>query len=288
MNDPLAPNHERGLTAIDHLKAWQRDARFERKHGGYSIGIPTIDRALERPLRPGELVVVGARPGVGKSYILGHIGHHNLTRNARTRAGMLSLEMPGSDVFERHAAIALNIAPRDLRREIAQDDAPAADLLVSDHPWLLRFLVDEERRRNDQLVTAIDAMGRPPIVLIDYLGLIEHINPKASEYEAVSASVLACKLAAKECGVVVILAAQLKRRDDGPSRSDDNLPPRMSDLKSSGHIEAHADRILGLWRNEQDRRVLHVNVLKNRHGAGVGTVANLVQAPSGALAELTQ
>lgn len=286
IDDPLNPPDAGGITAIDHLKAWQRDARNERKHGGYATGIPTIDHALERPLRGGELVVVGARPGVGKSYLLGHIGHYNLLRNHRTRVGMMSLEMPGSDVFERHAAIALGVAPRDLRREISQDDAPAADLLVSDHPWLLRFLVDEQRRRHDQLVAAIGAMGLPPIVLIDYLGLIEHTNPKASEYEAVSAAVLACKLAAKETSTVIVLAAQLKRRDEGPSRGDDTVQPRMSDLKSSGHIEAHADRILGAWRDEKDRRVLYVSVLKNRHGAGVGTVAKLTQAPSGALTEL--
>lgn len=286
MTDPLDQPTERGITALDHLAAWQRDATHERKHGGYATGIPTIDHALERPIRAGELIIVGARPGVGKSYFLGHIGRHNLLRNPRTRVGMMSLEMPGSDVFEREAAIALNIAPRDLRRWVSEPDAPDATLITSDHPYLLRLLVDEERRSFDQLVPAIRAMGNPPIVLIDYLGLIEHPDPRTREYEAVSAAVLATKLAAKECGVAIFLAAQLRRRDDGSvARSDDTIAPRMSDLKSSGHIEAHADRILGLWRDERDRRIVYVNILKNRHGAGTGTVATLNQSTSGALRE---
>lgn len=284
--NPLEPPPTTNTSFIHHLRSWQRDAKTERRHGGHRTGYPTLDNALERPLRPGELIVVGARPGVGKSYLLAELARNNLERNHQTRCLILSLEMPGSDVAERIASIATNTPPRELRASVAADDGADATLIAHDHPWVNRVHIDEQRHTHDTIIPTIDAHARPDIVLIDYLGLIEGTDPRSREYETVSQSVLMAKTAAKHLGVLVILAAQLRRRDDiGPTRDEENVAPRLSDLRSTGQIEAHADRVLGAWRDAEDRSVLYVKVLKNRHGAGTGTTARLRQQQSGKLME---
>lgn len=272
-------------TLASYLPEWQEDAREERHAGGLEFPWPTLNQRLESPIRRGELIIAGARPGVGKSFVVQEFARHNLQRRPEIHGLILSLEMPGHRVAGRAAAIALGMREIDARHIISEPDAADASLIARDHPWMQRLYIHAHRTKIDELEHIIRDYGCPEIVIVDYLGLLQSNSPGSREYERVSAAILECQQVGLATGSILAAAAQLKRRDE--SEGQEFVAPRSEDLKSSGDIEAAADRIIGLWRDKGEPRFLYAKAIKNRHDALNHEPVALFQSSSGEIVERT-
>lgn len=250
----------------------EMDARVESGStlGGLATGYPDLDHALGG-LRPGELCVIGARPSLGKTALA-----VNLLANV---AGggvpvlLVSLEMPASEIGSRLLSMGSRVPMHKLSRpatltagEVTAVAAAASPSGVGGSP----FFVDDTP---DQTAAAVASLARREVrrsgvqlVAVDYLGLMRPENPRDNRTQQVGTLALRMKNMARDLGVPVLLLSQLNRELEHAGRR-----PRLSDLRESGDVEAHADRVLLLHREgdlPKDQPVWPVDVIvaKNRNG----------------------
>lgn len=199
---------------------------------------------LLKPMRRGELVIIGARPSVGKS---------SLARGVAVAAALEgrhvlfeSLEVSAADVVDGMAVglsgVALGDlsgAPRDLQTKFLQSITELRNAPLS---------VREDRTLAG-IVARCQAMHatRPlDLLVIDYLGLVADCAPDKGQTmaQSVGAVTKQLKRMAMEQDLVVVCLAQLNRQ----SVTDGNREPELSDLRESGDIEQDADRVVFIYR----------------------------------------
>ena len=230
---------------------------------GLALGYPDLDRILAGGLEPGALAIFAARPGVGKTALLGNIALKACDRGVR--AMVFSLEMPGEAIVRRLLATLARVPLTNLREgqldsdawqrlAWAQDRLNGFRLVIDDTPALTTDQVLARARRR-ALAGGLD------LVLVDYLGKIAARGENRTA--AVGAIARGLKDAARSLRVPVIAAAQLNR---GNVRED--RPPTLSDLRDSGEIEQEADVVVLLHpvATGDAARVVQVEVAKHRNG----------------------
>lgn len=223
--------------------------------------------------RPGQFVVIGARPSMGKSDVL-----VNWVTNAALRLGRtvlaVTLEMPRDEYMERVLASEAEVdLDRIRRRQLTEDDwariqqvrpaIRAADgLAIHDGPVLSVRDIRAELR-------AMRRAGHPAdLVTVDYLTLVEPAKQSDNRQLEVSDISRKLKLLAKEFEVPVVVAAALNR---GPEMRSDHRP-LLADLRDSGSIEADSDIVILLYRedayDEESPRAGEIDLIvaKNRQG----------------------
>lgn len=251
---------------------WERQRRAEE--GTLEVvasGLVDVDKRLR--CEPGDLVVVAARPGMGKSALA------QGWAVAAARAGhsvlVLSLEMPAEQVAGRMQS---QLAGVDLQRMLAwrlsateQASATEAAVALSQLP----IHIDDRAACSVVDVRSIarrvgrDAAraGAPlRLVVVDYLQLMR-ADGQTREQEIASIT-RGLKVAARELGVAVVALAQLNRELE---RRQDKRP-MLSDLRESGAVEQDADSVVMLYRDDyydresEDRGVAEIIVAKQRNG----------------------
>ncbi|GAA1864442.1 replicative DNA helicase [Myceligenerans crystallogenes] len=216
------------------------------------VGVPTgysdFDR-LTNGLHPGQMIVVAARPAVGKSVlginVAGHAAiHHNKA------AVIFSLEMSRNEITMRLLASEARV-PLTRMRSGKMDDGDwqklaatmgkisDAPLFIDDSPNMSLMEIRAKCRRLKQ-------RHNLSLVVIDYLQLMSSGKRVESRQQEVSEFSRALKLLAKELEVPVIAISQLNR---GPEQRGDKKP-QMSDLRESGSIEQDADVVILLHRED--------------------------------------
>ena len=235
-----------------------------------SAGLPTGFSAIDNLLvgmGAGDMVLVGARPGVGKT---------SFTMNIATRASknlgktvcVFSLEMSAEQLVMRMISNEARIDNTVLRSgrlatenwnslAIAANTLSQCNILIDDTAGMSVTMMKSRLRK-------IKNLG---LVVIDYLQLMQsesHSDNRAQEVGEISRGI---KLMAKEFGVPVLTCAQLNRAVEARK---DGLP-QLSDLRDSGSIEQDADSVMFLHRKEGEEQRVQVIIAKNRHGA-TGTV----------------
>jgi replicative DNA helicase len=231
-----------------------------------ATGWHELDEKLTGGLRPGHLTIVGARPAVGKSLIATELAR----QVAATGTGVLfsSLEMSRTDVADRIASSLTRVPLAALTGGTANDEQMdrLGTLLGRVAHWPLH--IDD---RATVGVTAIRGKARDitrqpqglGLIVVDYLQLVSPADRKAPREQQVASVSRGLKLLARDLAVPVVALAQVNRG----STQRDNKRPLMSDLRESGAIEADADEILMLHRDDDTfPGELEVNVIKNRHG----------------------
>lgn len=264
----------RVVTGAEAVELYIEEMRADRPPAIYT-GWHDVDEHLGRPITFGELVVISARPNVGKTWALQAWIEKTLNSDPAAAAALLEMEMMPWNIGERLATHALGISPRDTTAR-ARLDLTVEEVMQA-QPSIARLSVHPRSLTVAELPAALEAseqrLGiRPTILAIDYMGLLSWAgSPGASTYQRASDNVRALKDTALEQGVVILCACQLSRAaGTGSSR------PALSDMRDSGVIEEAADRILGLWREQpiEDEAAktepadgeLNVCILKNRHG----------------------
>jgi len=241
--EDYVPLTEAVTTAIDEMEA-------ATGRGGELTGVPTgfarLDE-LTNGLHPGQLVIVAARPALGKSTLAldmaraASIKHHMPTI-------FFSLEMGRSEIAMRLMAAEATISMQDMRKgRLGGDDWTKiaatrgrindAPLYIDDSPNMSLVEIRAKCRRLKQKVGL-------KLIVIDYLQLMTSGKRVESRQQEISEFSRALKLLAKELGVPVIALSQLNR---GPEQRADKRPA-LSDLRESGSIEQDADMVILLHR----------------------------------------
>ena len=221
-------------------------SRLKGRLGGVPTGLYDLDRMLTG-LHGGELVLVGARPAMGKtSMALGVAQFAGI--QARRCVAIFSLEMPAEQIGLRLLCSAANINMQRVRSGMLTDDEwvkigdtindlSTARIYIDDTPSLTPFQL-RSRCRRLMMEQGLD------LVVIDYLGLMgtdRRVENRQLEVAEISRQLKAIAL---ELKIPVLACAQLSRAN--ASRTDKR--PMLSDLRDSGSIEQDADVVLFLHR----------------------------------------
>ena len=244
---------------------------------GISTGLPDLDRTI-LGLNKSELILVAARPGMGKTSVALNMALY-AALNLKKTVAVFSLEMSREQLVTRllsRAALvpSQNLLTGQLSEQQWRDIAEAAqslsmtDIRIDDNPTLTVSDMNAQCRRVPNL----------DLVVIDYLQLMQsagsgHSWSNESRTQAVSDISRMLKIMAKELNVPVICLSQLSRANE--SRQDKR--PQLSDLRESGAIEQDADVVIGLYRDgyynkeSENPNLAEAIILKNRKGQ-TGTV----------------
>ena len=244
---------------------------------GLSTGLPDLDRMI-LGLNKSELILIAARPGMGKTSIALNIALNAAMHLGKTVA-VFSLEMSREQLVTRLLSRASLVPSQNLLtgqlteqqwREVsdAAQTISATDMRIDDNPTLTVSDMNAQCRRLPKL----------DLVVIDYLQLMQsagsgHSWSNESRVQAVSDISRMLKIMAKELNVPVVCLSQLSRASE--TRQDKR--PMLSDLRESGAIEQDADVVIGLYREGyynkecENPNLAEAIVLKNRKGS-TGTV----------------
>ena len=243
---------------------------------GVKTGFSGLDRLLVE-LGKGDLVLIGARPGMGKTSFAMNIAI-NFAKASDKNVCVFSLEMSCEQIVNRMLSSEAMVDSYSLRTgEIKPDDwvrlADAASSLAG-----CNILVDDTSSISvADMKAKLRRVKNLGLVIIDYLQLMQSTVRSDNRVQQVSEISRNLKIMAKDLGVPVICCAQLSR---GPE-SRTEKKPMLSDLRDSGAIEQDADIVMFLYRSEYykdaegvtetDANTAEVIIAKNRHGS-VGTV----------------
>ena len=222
------------------------------QRGGGLTGVPTgftdLD-GLTNGLHPGQLIVVAARPAVGKSTLALDVARAASIRHGMTSV-LFSLEMGKHEITMRLLSAEARIPLQAMRTGQMRDDdwaklarrigeMASAPLYIDDSPNLTMMEIRAKARRLKQ-------RNDLRLVIVDYLQLMTSHSRVENRQQEVSQISRSLKLLAKELQVPVIALSQLNR---GPEQRNDKRP-QLSDLRESGAIEQDADVVVLLHRED--------------------------------------
>lgn len=252
---------------IDHLDTMY-DLRSAGKLAGVPSGIGKLDKALGG-FHPSDLVVVGARPAMGKTAFALSCA----TNAARQgfKVGFISTEMSVIQVGMRTTSLISGISASKMRDSSFEDsDWPLMTTATAQISELPLYIMDQPsvtvsdiaiQARAWAMTTGLD------ILYIDYLTRLKPEGRTENRTLAVGDIAASLKTLARTMNIPVIVLAQLSRDVAKRPKSI----PNMSDLRDSGVIEQEADQVLMLYRpnvydEAADEAEAHVIIEKNRHG----------------------
>jgi len=246
---------------------------------GIQTGYSDLDNTLAG-IGQSDLVLVGARPGMGKTSFCLNIAL-NYARRTKEKVAIFSLEMSSEQLVTRMLSSYAMVDSYNMRtgRLSTQDwqklansvvDLAGVNVLIDDTPNITVSGMKAKLRRE----------GKIGLVVIDYLQLMQgdkHTDNRVQEVADISRNL---KLMAKELHVPIICCSQLSRGTEGRT----SKRPMLSDLRESGSIEQDADTVIFIYRDEYymdasgkkdiditKAPVAEIIVAKNRHGS-TGTV----------------
>lgn len=230
----------------------------------WATGLCDLDGHMNGGLRPGKLVLLAARPGVGKSSLSMQIAKRMAEGGRPTLA--LSQEMESVEVAQRLVANAGRVDYGRLQRHRGMDDESWARATTAiDGLSELPLWIDDEPA---QSMRAMAAKARQikglKVLVVDYLQLC--VGEGDNRTQAVGSVSRGLKALAKEMGICIIALSQLNRAvEQRPDRR-----PVLADLRDSGEIEQDADSIIFLWPLSVDDASglaqIGCEVAKNRQG----------------------
>lgn len=250
----------RGTTVIASIReilhdAMDRiDARMRGEHalGGVETGFSDLDK-LTGGLHNSELVILAARPSMGKTAFAMNIAEH-VAMKLLVPTLFVSLEMSNIELADRFLCSAARVNGHRLRNGTISNDERAQLIEKAAEMSRAPLFVDDSPSRT---VTEVAAAARRirrrerrlGLVIIDYLQLIEPDNPKDPRQEQVARIARRLKGLARELQVPVLCLAQLNRQ----AEDSRDHKPRLSHLRESGAIEQDADVVMFVHREEYFR-----------------------------------
>lgn len=224
-------------------------------------GFYTLDRMTYGGYNAGNLVILAARPSVGKTAVM-----LQMARAAATvgkTVNIYSLEMTNTELAQRFLYATEHITPSQMASadvdwqsfEVASAQYASKPIYLSDS-----LFAEDEIIAN---ITLNNQSGKCDIVFIDYLGLVMYANSKELLSNQIASFTKRLKKVAKACKIPIVLLCQLNR-----SSASEKRPPQLYDLRDSGSIEQDADIVLMLERATEnlDGRDVNMWVRKNRQG----------------------
>lgn len=239
---------------------------------GIKTGLIDLDNRL-RGFHPGRLYIIGARPGMGKTWFMLHCALEAARQNKRV--GIVSMEMGREELINRIISLMTKVNARNI--DEGDMTEPQWKLFVDAMAKFeqLDIFIDDSGFQTPRTLKAkakrLYARHGLDILFVDYLQL-GNADDRGDDYQRVSAFSRACANLTKPdaLGIPVITVAQLNR---GVEQRQDKRPV-MSDLRESGQIEQDASVIMFLYRDYEYNpetptpRECEIIVAKNRHNGG--------------------
>lgn len=268
----LQPLREVLLETFDRLD--KLNSEDKDKYKGLPTGIKELDNTITG-LNRSDLIVLAARPGVGKTSLALNIARH-VAVTAKRRVAFFSLEMGREQLASRLLSTEALVEGTKLRsgdlsstewtRLIeAGDILRRADIYIDDTSTLTVLEMKGKLRRLDHV----------DLVVVDYLQLMNGTRKSDNRVNEISEITRNLKVLAKELNVPVIALSQLRR----PTERTKDHRPGLSELRDSGSIEQDADIVIFLHREaynatseggqvteDMDQNAAEIIVAKNRHG----------------------
>jgi replicative DNA helicase len=242
---------------------------------GTPSGFKDLDE-ITGGFQPGNLIIVAARPAMGKSALMCNIAENAAVEHGKPVA-LFSLEMAEAELAQRFVASQARIKGEELRKgRVAEQRWPkilkasqrlaAAPLWVDDSSDVGLLEIRAKSRRLHS-----HCEGGLGLIVIDYLQLMRTDSRYDSRVTAVGELSRGLKILARELGVPVLALSQLSRAVE--TRPDKDRKPRLSDLRESGNIEQDSDLVMFIYRddyyNKDSERPGEADLIiaKHRNGA---------------------
>jgi replicative DNA helicase len=240
------------------IRKWQELSAEGRSLTGTPSGFTDLD-AITGGFQPGNLIIIAARPSMGKSSLVTNIAENVALSHERPRpVALFSLEMSEAELAQRFVASQASIKGDDLRKGRLRDETKwkrvlrtaaeydAAPLYVDDSSDVgLLDIRAKSRRLHQQAQADYGGLG---LIIVDYLQLMRADSRIESRVQQVGEMSRGLKILARELNVPVIALSQLSRAVEQRSTTDKR--PQLSDLRESGSIEQDADLVMFIYRDE--------------------------------------
>ncbi len=249
---------------------------------GAKTGFSGLDKMLIQ-MGKGDLVIVGARPGMGKTSFALNIAT-NVAKNTKKAVAIFSLEMSGEQLVTRIISSEALVDSHNLRTgQLRPEDWDNIADVISSLSGCDIYIDDTSAITTTEMKSKLRRISNLGLVVIDYIGLMQSTSNTDNRAQQVGEISRNLKIMAKDFGVPIICCAQLNRGTE--SRPGAGKRPTLADLRDSGSIEQDADIVLFLYRDEYYKDIsgaddaesadtantAEVIVAKNRHGS-VGNV----------------
>lgn len=258
-----ADQQKSGYTASQAMDAWAE--AYEDTTPGLKFHIPPLDELFFGGLQPGNLIVIGAAPGAGKTTLALDFLRRNAARSVS--GCFFSYEMGVTELTEKMISATGNIPYAKLRKkQLSLQERQGAKAVVeklSKHP----FWIFDDTRTLEQVMAVSRIYQRKKgikYIIVDYAGLVPVTGgSRFTELETLSRVTRELKKLARSLGIVVILLSQMNR-DTNKSGT-----PSIFGFRGSASLEQDANAALLCWRSrdpEDSDTSLHIKVGKNRGG----------------------
>ncbi len=259
----------------------QLEMRSE-SHGvisGTRTGFSGLDRVLVE-MGSGDLIIVGARPGMGKTSFALNIAT-NVAKSSKKSVAIFSLEMSAEQLVTRIISSEAMVDSNKLRTgRLENDDWDNIADVISSLSGCEIYIDDTSAITTTDMKAKLRRLPELGLVVVDYIGLMQTTSNSDNRAQQVGEISRNLKIMAKEFGVPFVCCAQLNRGTE--SRPGSGKRPTLSDLRDSGSIEQDADIVLFLYRDEYYKDIsgaeqspddansantAEIIVAKNRHGS---------------------
>ncbi|MBF6613935.1 MAG: replicative DNA helicase [Chloroflexi bacterium] len=241
---------------------------------GSLVGVPTGFHDLDEVtggLQRSDLIIMAARPGVGKTSLALGIAHNAAAKG--NKVGVFSLEMSREQLVQRLLAVETGVDSQQLRLGYLTDEdwqhvsdaigrLAQMPVYIDDSPGLTVLEVRSKARR-------LEAEVGVDLLIVDYLQLMQGTARKdGNRVQEVSEISRNLKMLARELNIPVIACAQLSRAVE----SRTNHVPMLSDLRESGSIEQDSDIVMFIHREEmynpetEKKGIAEIHIAKHRNG----------------------
>ena len=250
---------------------------------GAKTGFSALDRMLIQ-MGKGDLVIVGARPGMGKTSFALNIAT-NVAKATKRAVAIFSLEMSGEQLVTRILSSEALVDSHSLRTgQLKPEEWENIAGVVSSLSGTEIYIDDTSQITTTEMRAKLRRLSNLGLVVIDYIGLMQTTSNSDNRAQQVGEISRNLKIMAKDFGVPIVCCAQLNRGTE--SRPGAGKKPTLADLRDSGSIEQDADIVLFLYRDEYYKDIsgaqgdpneadlantAEIIVAKNRHGS-VGNV----------------
>ena len=248
---------------------------------GAKTGFEDLDKKIVE-LGKGDFVIVGARPGMGKTSFVLNIGT-NFAKRSNKSVAIFSLEMSCEQLVTRIISSEAMVDSHTLRTGILQqEDWDNIAGVIADLSGCNIYVDDTSQIGVTEMRSKLRRVQNLGLVIIDYIGLMQTSGNADNRAQQVGEISRNLKIMAKDFGVPIICCAQLNRGTE--ARGVTNKRPALSDLRDSGSIEQDADIVMFLYRDayykdtgavqeeegqaglEDTANTAEVIIAKNRHG----------------------
>jgi replicative DNA helicase len=252
-------------------------------------GIPTGFMELDRKIggfRPGQLIILAARPAMGKTSLALNIAANTAVRYDK-KVGIFTMEMEADELLMRMLSSAAEVEMENMLKGYGMNEkkllrlAGTAEILaekdiyIDDNGSNTILDIRAKTRRLKAELKGLD------LIIIDYMQLMSVKRNRENRQQEISEISRGLKILAKELGLPIIALSQLNRGLE----SRDDKRPKLSDLRESGAIEQDADIVMFIYRDEvyneettEKPGIAEIIIGKNRHGA-IGKIELRFEGP---------